>query len=165
MPGTISADLANVLSSKGQAHQANTATLEGGSAASTAATNAEAELNDISTTLKTGFSNNIESLQAQFTQFRSTVNASEWDGGAKTRANGIVDHYEALLRQVAGEATTAVDTFQTQTKTEAESLRHAVSDGYQKVTAQFADRYTSLGTALQNYHDNLANLDDGSFQA
>jgi len=163
--GMISANLAGVLESRAHADQAGTAAVDSGSKASTAADKTQQELTDISHTLRTGFTQNIEGLQAQFTNFRSTVNSSTWDGTAKDRANGIVDHYEALLRQVAGEATQAVDQFATQTNKEAASLREGIGVQYKGLTDRFGDRYKSLGTALQNYHDNLDHLDGSSMQS
>lgn len=163
--GMISADLAGVLQSRSQSDQASTATTDSGSSAASAAEATEQELVDVTNTLRTNFSTNIENLQAQFTNFRSTVNSSNWDGTAKTRANGIVDHYEAQLRQVAADATTAVEQFGTQTASEAEALRSGISEQYQGLTTQFAERYTGLGTALQNYHDNLSTLDETSMQS
>ncbi|QXC61412.1 hypothetical protein KSP35_00730 [Aquihabitans sp. G128] len=163
--GMISANLAGVLESRSHADQASTATTDGGSKATTAADATQQQLTDISTTLRTGFTQNIEALQAQFTNFRSTVNSSNWDGNAKNRANGIVDHYESLLRTVAGEATTAVTEFATQTNKEAQNLRDGIGTEYKGITDKFADRYKSLGTALQNYHDNLDNLDNAAMHS
>jgi len=162
--GMISADLAGVLQSRSQSDQASTATLDGGSSAASAAEVTEQELVDITTTLRTNFTTNIENLQAQFTAFRTTVTNSNWDGAAKARANGIVDQYEAMLRQVAADATTSVEQFGTQTAAEGEALRTGISEQYQGLTTQFSERYTGLGTALQNYHDGLSTLDETSLQ-
>ncbi len=162
--GKISADLDGVLQSRTLSTDASTATLDGGSSAATAAGNTEQELNDISTTLRTNFATSIESLQAQFTSFRSAVSLSDWDGATKNRALSIAERYESLLTTVSTEATSAVAQFGTQTAAEADNLRAGISEQYQGLTNQFADRYTSLGTALQNYHDGLADLDAGSLQ-
>lgn len=160
--GMISANLAGVLESRTHADGAGVAANDSGTQASTAADATQQELLDISTTLRTGFTQNIEALQAQFTSFRSSVALSTWDGTAKDRANGIVDHYESLLRTVATEASTAVTEFATQNNKEAENLREGIGVQYKGLTDRFSDRYKSLGTALQNYHDNLDNLDQQS---
>lgn len=164
MPGRISADLDGVLQSRTLSDSASTAALDGGSSAATAAETTQQELVDITTTLRTNFTTNIESLQGQFASFRATVAGSDWDGGTKLRATDIVDRYERLLTQVSTEAATAVEEFGTQTTTEAENLRAGISEQYQGLTTQFSDRYTSLGTALQNYHDGMRDLDEGSLQ-
>ena len=121
----------------------------GGSQATTAADATQQELNDISTTLRTGFTQNIEALQAQFSAFRSSVATSTWDGDAKNRANGIADRYEALLRTVGGEATTAVTEFATQTNKEAAALRDGIGTEYKGLTDRFGDRYQSLGSETE----------------
>lgn len=112
-------------------------------------TTTQQELNDISTTLRTGFTQNIEALQAQFSAFRSSVATSTWDGDAKNRANGIADRYEALLRTVGGEATTAVTEFATQTNKEAAALRDGIGTEYKGLTDRFGDRYQSLGSETE----------------
>lgn len=162
--GKISADLDGVIQSRSLSDTASTAALDGGSSAATAAETTEQELVDITTTLRTNFTTSIDSLRTQFTTFRTTVNLSDWDGATKQRANDLVDRYEQQLTLVATESATAVEEFGTQTATEADNLRAGISEQYQGLTTQFSDRYTSLGTALQNYHDGLELLDTGSLQ-
>lgn len=164
MSGKIGADLTQVLQSRTTSDQASSAALDGGSSAATAAGTTQQELVDISTTLRTGFDSTIQSLQAQFTNFRTTVEMSDWDGGTKLRANNLVTQYEQMLGKVATEATAAVTEFGTQTNKEADALRDAMTNEYQGLTTQFSDRYGSLGKALQTYHDNLETLDSGSLQ-
>lgn len=164
MSGKIGADLTQVLQSRSTSDQASTAALDGGTSAASAAEKTQQELVDISTTLRTGFGTTIQSLQTQFTTFRTTVNLSDWDGNTKLRANELVDRYLQMLGKVATEATSAVEEFGTQTGKEADALRAAMAEDYQGLTTQFSDRYGSLGKALQTYHDNLQTLDDASLR-
>lgn len=164
MSGKIGADLTQVLQSRTTSDQSSTAALDGGTSAASAAETTQQELVDVSTTLRTGFTTTIQSLQTQFSTFRNTVNMSDWDGNTKIRANTLVDQYEQMLGKVATEATAAVEEFGTQTGKEADALREAMANDYQGLTNQFSSRYASLGLALQTYHDNLETLDSGSLQ-
>lgn len=160
----ISASLAGVVEARGQADLATTTTTESGTSAGTAAERTQQELTDISNTLRTSFNGSIETLQARFTQFRTDVNLSDWDGGAKLRAIAVADRYEAALRRVATNATTAVEDFGRTTQSEADQLRADISGHYQAITEQFGQRYTSLGVALQGYHDEMSALDATAIQ-
>lgn len=155
----ISAELAGVVEARGQADHAHTATTDSGTSASTAAERTQQELGDITETLRGNFNTSVTTLQDRFAQFRTEVNLSDWDGNAKQRANAVADRYEAALRRVAANATTSVDDFGRTTMTEADNLRTDISVHYQGITEQFGDRYTSLGLALQGYHDELELLD------
>jgi uncharacterized protein YukE len=157
--GRIGGNVAEIQAASQRLGDAGGAATAAGSDAAKVSADLNAQVDSVTTTLKTHFATMASTLRDQITSAKNQLHTADWDGASRISADQAEADLRAAVGQVLDEAISAADGMKADVAKQVTAFDDAIRGQFNKVMSDINDRYSTLSTGATTFASALEQTD------
>jgi hypothetical protein len=157
--GRIGGNVADIQAASQRLGDAGGAATTAGSDAAKVSAELNAQVDNVTNTLKTHFTTMAGSLRDQITTAKNQLQTSDWDGTSRAAADAAEADLSAAVGQILDDALSAADGMRADVTKQVTAFDDAIRGQFNKVMADVNERYSTLASGATTFASALEQTD------
>src|SRR3954447_1353351 len=157
--GRIGGNVADIQAASQRLGDAGGAATTAGSDAAKVSADLSAQVDSVTTTLKTHFTTMASTLRDQIASAKNQLHTADWDGASRLAADRAEADLSAAVGHVLDEALGAADGLRADVTKQVTAFDDAIRGQFNKVMGDINERYTTLSTGATRFASALEQTD------